>query len=66
MNIRILCVGKIKEKFYRDAIDEYVKRLDRAVSMAKKNKQFRRDYMTLYQHDLEIKDLARYVSTFCT
>lgn len=25
--IRILCVGKVKEKFYRDAIDEYMKRL---------------------------------------
>lgn len=29
MNIRILCVGKIKEKFYRDAIAEYTKRLSR-------------------------------------
>lgn len=27
MKITILCVGKIKEKFYRDAIDEYAKRL---------------------------------------
>lgn len=25
--IKILCVGKIKEKFYRAAIDEYLKRL---------------------------------------
>lgn len=25
--IKILCVGKIKEKFYRDAIAEYMKRL---------------------------------------
>ena len=29
MKIKIICVGKIKEKFYRDAIDEYVKRLSR-------------------------------------
>ena len=29
MNIKILCVGKIKEKFYRDAIAEYTKRLSR-------------------------------------
>lgn len=29
MNIRILCVGRIKEKFYRDAIAEYSKRLSR-------------------------------------
>lgn len=29
MKITILCVGKIKEKFYRDAIDEYAKRLSR-------------------------------------
>ena len=25
--IKIVCVGKIKEKFYRDAIDEYMKRM---------------------------------------
>ena len=29
MRITILCVGKIKEKFYRDALTEYVKRLGR-------------------------------------
>lgn len=29
MKITILCVGKVKEKFYRMAIDEYVKRLGR-------------------------------------
>ena len=29
MKIRILCVGKIKEKFYRDAVSEYTKRLSR-------------------------------------
>lgn len=29
MKITILCVGKIKEKFYRDAIDEFSKRLSR-------------------------------------
>ncbi len=27
--INIVCVGKIKEKFYRDAIEEYLKRLSR-------------------------------------
>lgn len=29
MKVTILCVGKIKEKFYRDAIAEYEKRLSR-------------------------------------
>ena len=29
MKITILCVGKVKEKFYRDGIDEFVKRLSR-------------------------------------
>jgi 23S rRNA (pseudouridine1915-N3)-methyltransferase len=29
MKISIICVGKVKEKFYRMAIDEYVKRLGR-------------------------------------
>ena len=27
--IKIICVGKIKEKFYRDAIEEYLKRLSK-------------------------------------
>lgn len=29
MKITVLCVGKIKEKFYRDAISEYAKRMSR-------------------------------------
>lgn len=29
MKVTIACVGKIKEKFFRDAIDEYAKRLSR-------------------------------------
>ena len=29
MKIKIICVGKIKENFYKDAINEYVKRLSR-------------------------------------
>lgn len=33
MNVKILCVGKIKEKFYRDAISEYVKRLSKYCSI---------------------------------
>lgn len=34
MNVKIFCVGKIKEKFYRDAIDEYVKRLSKYCSVS--------------------------------
>lgn len=34
MQISIICVGKIKEKFYRDAIDEYAKRLSRYCKLA--------------------------------
>ncbi|MDD6156538.1 MAG: 23S rRNA (pseudouridine(1915)-N(3))-methyltransferase RlmH [Lachnospiraceae bacterium] len=33
MKITILCVGKIKEKFYRDGILEYSKRLSRYVKL---------------------------------
>lgn len=33
MNINILTVGKIKEKFYREAIDEYSKRLSKYCSL---------------------------------
>lgn len=29
MKITIICVGKIKEKFYREAVEEYAKRLSR-------------------------------------
>ena len=29
MKVSILCVGKIKEKFYTDAISEYAKRMKR-------------------------------------
>lgn len=29
MNVNIVCVGKIKEKFIKDGIDEYAKRLSR-------------------------------------
>ena len=29
MNINIVCVGKIKENFYKDAVSEYAKRLTR-------------------------------------
>jgi 23S rRNA (pseudouridine1915-N3)-methyltransferase len=27
MNIRIICIGKLKEKYWRDAVAEYLKRL---------------------------------------
>ncbi|PKK89609.1 MAG: 23S rRNA (pseudouridine(1915)-N(3))-methyltransferase RlmH [Candidatus Wallbacteria bacterium HGW-Wallbacteria-1] len=29
MNVNIICVGKIREKFYRDALTEYSKRISR-------------------------------------
>ena len=29
MNVTILCVGKLKEKYWTDAVDEYTKRLSR-------------------------------------
>jgi 23S rRNA (pseudouridine1915-N3)-methyltransferase len=28
LNIQIICVGNIKEKFYTDAVNEYLKRLN--------------------------------------
>ena len=34
MNINIVVVGSIKEKFYRDAIDEYAKRLSRYAKLS--------------------------------
>ena len=32
MTIRILCIGKLKERFYADAVSEFVKRLSRYAS----------------------------------
>lgn len=29
MNINVVCIGKLKEKYWRDAVDEYVKRISR-------------------------------------
>lgn len=34
MNIDIVCVGKIKEKYLKDAIDEYSKRLSKYVKLS--------------------------------
>ena len=34
MKIRIICVGKIKENFYREAIAEYAKRLSKFTSFS--------------------------------
>jgi len=34
MNIIILCVGKLKEKYWAQAVDEYVKRLSRYCTIA--------------------------------
>ncbi len=33
MKISVLCVGKIKERFYREAVEEYTKRLSRYCKM---------------------------------
>ena len=33
MNIQIICVGKLKEKYWTDAVSEYMKRLSRYCSM---------------------------------
>ena len=29
MNINVVCIGKLKEKYWRDAVDEYIKRISR-------------------------------------
>ena len=49
MKIDILCVGKIKEKFYRDAIDEYSKRLSRYCSITAKYLRREKDWDKLKQ-----------------
>ena len=48
LNINIVCIGKIKEKYLRDALDEYSKRLSRYCKLSliykvkKKYYKFRR------------------------
>ena len=38
--------------------DEYVKKLDAAVYKARQNKEWRREYMTLYMRDLENREIG--------
>ncbi len=33
MNIKLICVGGIKEEFYKKAVEEYLKRLSRYVKL---------------------------------
>ena len=33
MNIKIVCVGKLKEKYFKDGIAEYMKRMERYAKM---------------------------------
>lgn len=33
MNVKIVCVGNVKEKYFRDALEEYYKRLSRFVNL---------------------------------
>ena len=33
MNIQVICIGKLKEKYWTDAVGEYMKRLSRFVSV---------------------------------
>ena len=49
MKIKIICVGKIKEKFYRSAIDEYMKVLSR--EFGKKVKEM--GLLFLYTYNIE-------------
>ena len=34
MHIKVICVGKLKEHFYRDAVKEFAKRLSRYAELA--------------------------------
>ena len=38
--IKIICVGKIKEDYFRDAIDEYKKRLSKYTDLEKRVKKY--------------------------
>ena len=51
LNIQILCVGNIKEKFYTDAINEYLKRLS---SFAKVEVSEIKEYKLIKESQQEI------------
>ena len=56
IKISIVCVGKIKEKFFRDAIEEYSKRLGRYTKL---NIIEVTDEMTRYVGSSALEDQSR-------
>ena len=57
MKIKIICVGKIKEKYLKDAIDEYKKRLSRfaQIEIAELNDEKIPDNPSQAQIDIVLK-----------
>lgn len=54
MNVKILCVGKIKEKFYRDAILEYSKRLSKYCNLQIIEVSYEKTSETASTNEMEI------------
>lgn len=68
MKIDIVCVGKIKEKFYRDALDEYIKRLSRYCKLSiievddEKTPDGASDNLCAQIMDKEAKKMEKYIT----
>ena len=72
MKIRIICVGKIKEAFFRDAIAEYVKRLSKfsIIEIVELQDEKTPDKASPHEEELikaqEAERLAKYISDKAT
>ena len=68
MNIKLLVVGKIKEKFYRDAISEYTKRLSKYCNLSiievndEKTEENLSEYEITLIKDKEAERLMKHIS----
>ena len=56
MNVKILCVGKIKEKFYREAISDFTKAIELGTSLQATFTNRGGCYYMLGDYDSAIRD----------
>ena len=64
--IKIICVGKVKEAFYRDAIDEYMKRMGKyhKVEIIEVSDSNIKDEKELILKRIDKKDYVNTIITF--